>query len=174
VNQFGDPFQVMVTQMGQLKCATDQSTGRGSDDDLIGVGQSLQTRREIGCAAYRQLGLIPRTRLFADHDAARSDADPNRQVLGRRGPLDRINDFQSRPRGTLGIFLVRGRPAEIRQDAITHVAGNKPVVARDDIPAEGSILVQQAPQFFGVELLAQRRRAHQIAEHDGELAAFAT
>ncbi len=59
------------------------------------------------------------------------------------------------------------------QDAITHVAGDKPVVAGDHLAAEGSIRVQQASQFFGVELFTQRRRTHQVAEHHGELAAFA-
>jgi hypothetical protein len=79
----------------------------------------------------------------------------------------------SRADGALGVFLVRGGPAEIRQDAITHVAGDKPVVARDDIAAEGSIRMQQAPQLFGVKFFTQRRRAHQVAEHHGELATFA-
>ena len=84
-----------------------------------------------------------------------------------------MNDLQGRPHGALGVFFVRGGPAEIGQDAITHVAGDKPVVARDHIAAEGSIRVQQAAQFFGVELFTQRRRTHQVAEHHGELAAFA-
>ena len=84
-----------------------------------------------------------------------------------------MNDLQGRPDGALGVFFVRGGPAEIRQDAITHVAGDKPVVARDHIAAEGSISVQQAAQLFRVEFLTQRRGAHQIAEHHGELAAFA-
>ena len=85
-----------------------------------------------------------------------------------------MNDLQGRPHGALGVFFVRGGPAEIGQDAITHVAGDKPVVARDHIAAEGSIRVQQAAQLFGVELFTQRRRTHQVAEHHGELAAFAT
>ncbi len=84
-----------------------------------------------------------------------------------------MNDLQGRPHGTLGVFFVRGGPAEIGQDAITHVAGDKPVVARDHIAAEGSIRVQQAAQLFGVELFTQRRRTHQVAEHHGKLAAFA-
>ena len=78
-----------------------------------------------------------------------------------------MNDLQGRPHGTLGVLFVRGGPTEIREDAITHVAGDKPVVARDHIPAEGSIRVQQAPQLFGVELFTQRRRTHQVAEHHG-------
>ena len=85
-----------------------------------------------------------------------------------------MNDLQGRPHGALGVLFVRGGPAEIGQDAITHVAGDKPVVARDHIAAEGSIRVQQAAQLFGVELFTQRRRTHQVAEHHGELAAFAT
>ena len=85
-----------------------------------------------------------------------------------------MNDLQGRPHGALGVVFVRGGPAEIGQDAITDVAGDKPVVARDHIAAEGSIRVQQAAQLFGVELFTQRRRTHQVAEHHGELAAFAT
>ena len=84
-----------------------------------------------------------------------------------------MNDLQGRPHGALGVFFVRGGPAEIGQDAITDVAGDKPVVARDHIAAEGPIRVQQAAQLFGVELFTQRRRTHQVAEHHGELAAFA-
>ena len=84
-----------------------------------------------------------------------------------------MNDLQGRPHGPLGVFFVRGGPAEIGQDAITHVAGDKPVVAGNHIAAEGSIRVQQAPQLFGVEFLAQRRRTHEVAEHHGQLAAFA-
>ena len=55
VNRFGDPFQVMFAQIGQFKRIADQSTGRGGDDNLVGGGQSLQTRGEIGRAAHRQL-----------------------------------------------------------------------------------------------------------------------
>ena len=58
----------------------------------------------------------------------------------------------------------------MRQDPITHVAGDKPVIAGDHLAADGSIPVEQAAKFLGVELLTERRRTHQIAEHHGELA----
>jgi len=61
-----------------------------------------------------------------------------------------MNDLQGRPHGSLGIFLVRRRPAEICQDAITHVAGDEPVVAGNHIAADVPILVQEAAQLFGV------------------------
>ena len=115
--------------------------GRGSDDDLIGSGQSLQTGREIGCAAHRQLRLVPCPGRFTDDDRTGGDADADRQVLGGRGALDGMNDLQGSPHGAFGVFFVRGGPAEIGQDAIAHVAGDKPVVARDHLAAEGSIRV---------------------------------
>ena len=173
VNRFGDAFQVVFAQIGQFKRVADQATGRGGDDNLVGGGQSLQTRGQIGRAAHRQLRLVPRTGRFANDDRAGGDADTDRQVLGGGGPLDGMNDLQGRPHGALGVVFVCGGPAEIGQDAIAHVAGDKPVVARDHIAAEGSIRVQQAAQLFGVELFTQRRRTHQVAEHHGELAALA-
>ena len=84
-----------------------------------------------------------------------------------------MNDLQGRPHGALGVLLMRRGPAEVGQNSIADVAGDKPVVACDHIAAEGSIRVQQAAQFFRVELFAQRRRAYQVTEHHGELATFA-
>ena len=55
VNRFGDPSQVMLAKIAQFKRIAGQAAGRGSDDDLIGSGQSLQTRGEVGRAAHRQL-----------------------------------------------------------------------------------------------------------------------
>ena len=55
VNGFGDPFQVVFAKIAQFKGIADQAAGRGGDDDLVGGGQSLQTRGQIGRAAHRQL-----------------------------------------------------------------------------------------------------------------------
>ncbi len=159
VNGFGDAFQVLFAEIGQFKRIADQPTGRGGDDNLIGGGQSLQTRGQIGRPTHRQLGLVPGTRRFTDDDRARGDANTDRQALRGRRPLDGVNDLQGRPHGALGVFFVGGGPAEIRQDAITHVASDKPVVAGDHLAAEVAIRVQQATQFFGVEFFTQRRRA---------------
>jgi hypothetical protein len=61
-----------------------------------------------------------------------------------------MNDLQARADGAFGIFFVRGRPAEIGQNAITNVAGDKPIVAGNHIAAEGPICVQEAAQLFGI------------------------
>jgi hypothetical protein len=82
------------------------------------------------------------------------------KLLGGRRPFNGLNDLQCRPHRTLGVLFVRRGPAKICQDTIPHVSGDKPVVASNYIAAEGSIRVQQAAQFFGVELFTQRRRTH--------------
>ena len=84
-----------------------------------------------------------------------------------RFPLDGVNDLQGCPHGPLGVLFMRRGPAEIREDAIADVAGDEPVIAGDHLAAEGSIRVQQATQFFGVELFTQRRRANEVTEHNG-------
>ena len=83
-----------------------------------------------------------------------------------------MDDLQAARTAALGVVFVRRGPTEM-SDAIADVAGDEPVVARDHVAAEGSIRVQQATQLFWVELFAKRRRADEIAEHDGKLAAFA-
>jgi hypothetical protein len=142
MNGFGDPFHLTFAKIGQFERIADQTAGRGCDDDLVGDSQSLQTRRQIGRAAHRQPRLAPHTGLLTDDDRTGGDADTDRQVLGGRYPFNCGNDLQRRPDGTLGVFFVRYGPAEIRQDAITDVARDEPVVARNDIAAVRSIRVQ--------------------------------
>jgi len=52
-----------------------------------------------------------------------------------------VSDLQGRPHGSLGVFFMCGGPTEIGQDAITDIAGDKAVVARNHVAAEGSIRV---------------------------------
>ena len=82
VNRFGDPFQVVFAKIDQFKRTADQTTGRVGNDNLVGGGQSLQTRGQIGRAAYGQLGLIPRTGHLTDDDRAGGDANTDREGLG--------------------------------------------------------------------------------------------
>jgi hypothetical protein len=138
------------------------------------VASPCRRAARLGRAAHRELRLVPHTGRLTDDDRAGGDAYTDGEVLGGRCLLDGMNDLQGRPHRPLGVFLVCRGPAEIRQDAIADVAGDKSIVARDHIAAEGSIRVQQATQFFGVELFTQRRRTDQVAEHHGELTTFAT
>jgi len=85
----------------------------------------------------------------------------------------RENDFQRRPNCAFGIVFVRHGPAEIRENAVADVPRDRAVVTRDYLTAMNSIPVQQVSQLFGVELFTQGRRAHEVAEHHRELAAFA-
>jgi hypothetical protein len=67
-----------------------------------------------------------------------------------------MNDFRGGPHRALGIFFVRDGPAEMGQDAIADIAGDKAVVAGGDVAAEGSIRMQQITQLFRVELFTVR------------------
>jgi hypothetical protein len=87
------------------------------------------------CRRAARLGVLPTASLdwspvpgrFADDDGTGGDADTDQQVLGGRRPLDGMNDLhQSCPHGTLGVFFVRGGPAEVGQDPIADVAGDNP------------------------------------------------
>ena len=78
---FAHPLQVVLAKISQIEGISDQATGRGGDDDLTGGGEALQSRRQIGCAAHRQLRLVTHACRFPDHDRAGGDADADRQDL---------------------------------------------------------------------------------------------
>ena len=46
-------------------------------------------------------------------------------------------------------------PAEVGEDAIADIAGDEAFVTRNDFAADGSIIVEQTAQLFGIEFLAQ-------------------
>ena len=76
------------------------------------------------------------------------------------------------PDRPLGIVLMRLRVAEIDQNAIAHVLGDKAIEAPDGIRDGAVICADDLAQILGIEPRRQRHRADQIAEHDGELSAF--
>ena len=67
---------------------------------------------------------------------------------------------------------MRPRPAEVHHQPIAQVLRHVAVIPRDDLAAGALIRLHQIAQFLRVEALGQRGGAHQIAEHDGELAAL--
>ena len=69
----------------------------------------------------------------------------------------------------LGVVLMRLRIAEINQHAVAHVLGDKPAKAADGVGDAAMIGADDLAQILGIEARRQRRRADQIAEHDGQL-----
>jgi hypothetical protein len=152
---------------------------RRADNDLVRLRQCLQAcgqvrrladDRGLRCGAFADL--------IADDDRSGGDADPHRELdpglpAGCGIQLrHRLDDVETRPRRALGLVLMGARVAEINQDAVAHVLGDKPVVAPDRGTATALIRRDDIAQIFGVHPGRERRRPHQIAKHHGQLAAL--
>ena len=84
----------------------------------------------------------------------------------------RLDDIDSRPDRALGVVLVRLRIAEIGEHAVAHVFGDEAAVARDQRRAAFVIGGDDLAHVLGIEPRGERRRADEIAEHHGQLAAL--
>jgi hypothetical protein len=88
------------------------------------------------------------------------------------GPIELrhpIDQRQPASGGTLAIVLVRLRTAEINQDSVAHIAGDKPAKTLDDLCDAAMVSADDPTQILGIKPRGQRRRADQIAEHHRQL-----
>jgi len=139
-----------------------------SNDDGVRLGQGLQPRGEV----RRLAGDIVLYNLAADDNQPGGDPDPRVKFFGLVQLLYPVDQRQTASRGALGIILVRLRIAEINQDAVAHVAGDKPAKPLDD-PCDAAMVGADDPaQILGIEPRGQRRRADQVAEHHGQVPAL--
>jgi hypothetical protein len=91
---------------------------------------------------------------------------------GRVEPTDRLDDAQASAHRPLGIVLVGLRIAEISEHAVAHIFGDETVETSNRRRYAAVIGADHLAQFFRVEPRRKRRRADQVAEHHGQLAAF--
>jgi hypothetical protein len=68
-----------------------------------------------------------------------------------------IDQRQPASRGALGVVLVRLRIAEINQDAVAHVAGDKPAKSFDDLCDAAMVGADDPAQILGIEPCRPRR-----------------
>src|SRR4029453_2016902 len=71
-------------------------------------------------------------------------------------------------------ILVRGGIAEIDEYPVAHKPGETAVVSGDHLRAGGPVGADHLPHVLWIEASRERRRAYQIAEHDGEVASLGT
>ncbi len=158
--------------------AEHRARGR-ADDDLVRLRQCLQTRRQVRRLAddrgFRRRSFAD---LVADDHRSGGDADPHRELDPGR-PADRgiqlrhrIDDIETRPHRSLGLVLMGARVAEIDQDAVAHVLGDKAVVAPDRGTAPALKRRDDIAQIFGVHPGRECGRSDQVAKHHGQLAAL--
>ena len=88
---------------------------------------------------------------IADNHQSCGDPDTRLELDGHDiEATNRIDYAQSGPDGALGIVLMGSRVAEIDQDAVAHVFGDKPVEPRDDL---GGVVIRadDLAQILGIE-----------------------
>src|SRR5206468_2264093 len=79
---------------------------------------------------------------------------------------------ESRPDGSLGVLLVRPGIAEIGQYPVAPELREEAVVGQDDTSTGGVIGIGYGAHVLRIEPGRQGSRAHQIADHHGEVAAL--
>ena len=87
--------------------------------------------------------------------------------------LQCLDDFQRGPHRPLSIVLVGVRIAKVDQEPIAQILRDMPVEPADDRGAGGVIAPHDGSPFLRIQPRRQRRRAHHVTEHHGELAALA-
>ena len=144
------------------------------DHDLAGPGLRLQTRGEVRRLAHDRLFLRgSRADEVAHHDQSCRDADPagERRAVARQRRHG-FADCQSSAHGSLGLVLMRPRPAEIGEHPVPHEFGDVTVEARDFACYRVLEGAKQLPHLLRVEPAGERRRSDEIDEHHCELPAF--
>ena len=66
--------------------------------------------------------------------------------------------------------LMRLRIAEVNQHTVAHILGDKTAKAADGVGDAAMVGADDLAQILGIEARRQRRRSHQVTEHDCELA----
>ena len=108
--------------------------------------------------------------LATDDHQPGGNPDPRVELFGLIELRHPIDQRQPASRGALGVVLMRLWIAEIHQDAVAHVAGDKPAKALDNLCDAAVVGADDPAQILRIKPRGQRRRADQIAEHHSQLA----
>jgi hypothetical protein len=163
----GDAPQFDGAEVAVVEEVAEQPARARGDNDSVRLGQGLQPGGEVRRFADDRLFL---RRAFADQiaDDHQPGRDPDARLeldgLGIE-PTDSLDHPQPGPNRPLAIILMRSRVAEIDQNAIAHVLGDKAVEAPDDVGDGAVIRGNDLAQILRIELRRKLGRSHEIAEH---------
>ena len=167
----GDALDLDGAEIAVVEEIANQPARARGNDDRVRFGQGLQTGGEVRRLTDDRLLL---RRAFADqiaddHQPGR-DPDPRLQFDGFDiEATDSVDDTQPGAHPPLGVVLMRPRVAEIDQNAVAHVLGDKPIEAPDDVGDGAMIRADHLAQILGIEPCRERGRTDQIAEHHRQL-----
>ena len=115
---------------------------------------------------------------FAHDHGSGVDADAHRQANASLGlePLvqgvELTQQREARAHSALGVVLMGPRVTEVDEQAVAQVLSDVPLVTRDRLGGGLLVGAHHVAQVLRVETFRQRRRAHEVAEHDRELTAL--
>jgi hypothetical protein len=117
---------------------------------------------------------LPAPNLPADHNDPRgnTDAGLQRHPGARADSLHLCDGCQASPDSALRVVLMCYRIAEEDENSVAHVSGDEPFKACHRIGHSAAIRTDQTAKILRVETGRQTRRAHEIAEHHGQLTAL--
>jgi len=174
-DRLGNTLDLVPPKVAQTEQIPEQAARGGGDDDRPRLRQSLKARCKVrrvpdhGVLAQRTLAAE-----VADHHQTGRDADADRERFrgARLEPRNRGNDIEARPHGSLGIVFVRAGIAEIGQYSVAPELGKEAVISSRNTGAGGVIGIDHGAHVLRIEAGRQGGRAHQIADHHGEVTAF--
>jgi hypothetical protein len=168
------PLTSTAPRSAVLEEIADQPARTRGDDDLVRLGQRLQTGGEVRCFPDDRLLL---RRALADQiaDDYQPGGDPDTRLELDGFDIeatDSVDRAQPRPDRPLGVVLMRLRVAEIDQYAVAHVPGHEAIEPGDDLGNGTVIRSDDLAQILGIEARREPGRANQIAEHHRQLPAL--
>ena len=149
----------------------DQVVGRLAEEHLAGLGSLLESRGHVHGVAGRQL--LVGDRLTDDHLArvhagSRRDAEPVLAPELLVETLERLAHLERRAHRAKRIVLVDGRHPEHGNDGIADELLDRAAVPLERRLHRIEVAPHHAPQRLGVEQLAERGRAGDVREDDGD------
>ena len=179
LNGLRDALQLRRAEIARHEQAGCEPQRRVAHGDAAGRGKRIEPRRDVHGFAERERFRARVAAERAHHDGAGVDADARDDLgLARRAPalIDRRELGLDRERGADGalrvVFVRLGIP-EVDEHAVAEILRDVALEALHGAGADALINRDQIAQIFGIDALAQLGRAHEIAEHRGELAPLA-
>jgi hypothetical protein len=170
----GDALDLDRPEVAVLEEVADQPACARTYHDRFRLGQGLQAGGEVRRLADNRLFLrrAMADQIADDHQPG-SDTD-TRLKLDRFDieATDGVDRAQPRSYRPLGVVLMGLRVAEIHQDAVAHIPGDKAAGPGDYFGDSAVIGGDHLAQILGIEPRRECGRADQVAEHHRQLPAF--
>ena len=156
-NRFGLALQFERLDRLDLGCVADERERRPSEQHLARPGRLLQSRGDVHCVACQPV-------LGPGDDLAGHDADPPLQPELRQ----RVPHLDCRTQRAERVVLVHDRNAEHGHHCVADELLHAAAVPLGDPLHPLEVAREQCSQPFRIEPLAERGRAGQVAEENGD------